>query len=357
MSKHAILLSTWEWCLEASKGKVKIYDFIKPKKKGIRALQPGSICVILTLAEKDKPPTFFGEFKVVEVKEVSAEEYNRLAHLMYKPQSLGPGEKRWIIRFEDFVEYPKKIPKKEFTDVKSSTSKKPLSEWVIMGRFYIDDKVLEGIRRKCGYYEKKPAVTIPSLSELENKIRNIEKRLSYIESLLGISKIPFQITHECIELILLEIGRKLGFKVYTADPSKTCNNIRLGDLVNMDKNELREYAGSRLLDPLSLIDVIWYNESRREFYAFEVVLTTDMRSSLEKLTDILGLRAKLFIVADEHRKRDYEKRMKSLAYRAIKDICKFIPLTSIIKIYTLTKLWTQAVEPLQLHFIKSDMPF
>jgi len=352
MGKHAILLSTWEWCLEASKGKVKIYDFIKPKKKGIRALQPGSICVILTLAEKDKPPTFFGEFKVVEVKEVSAEEYNRLAHLMYKPQSLGPGEKRWIIRFEDFIEYPKKIPKKEFTDVKSSTSKKPLSEWVIVGRFYIDDKVLEGIRRKCGYYEKKPAVTIPSLSELENKIRNIEKRLSYIESLLGISKIPFQITHECVELILLEIGKKLGFKVYTANPSKTCGNIRLGSLVDMEREDLGKYAGPEILGPLSRVDVVWYMPRTRDFYVFEVVIGGNMRDALFKFLDIKVLNAKLFIVANEVRKAEYERNIRSSAFNLIRKTCTFIPVTDIIKIYVLTNLWKQSVNKLQLPFIE-----
>jgi hypothetical protein len=53
---------------------VRIYHFVKPRKKGIRALGPGSICVVLTKAERGEPSRFYGEFTVVNIREVGADE-------------------------------------------------------------------------------------------------------------------------------------------------------------------------------------------------------------------------------------------------------------------------------------------
>ena len=47
MVKHAILLTDKEWC-EATFGKVRVYHFIGPKKRGIHALSKGSVCVVVT---------------------------------------------------------------------------------------------------------------------------------------------------------------------------------------------------------------------------------------------------------------------------------------------------------------------
>jgi hypothetical protein len=73
------LLASEGWCREASAGRVKVYDFVKERRMGIRSLGPGSVCVVLTKAEPGKPPAFYGEFAVVEVREVSASEYEELA--------------------------------------------------------------------------------------------------------------------------------------------------------------------------------------------------------------------------------------------------------------------------------------
>jgi hypothetical protein len=149
--KHAILLASEEWCEAASKGRVRIYHFVRPRKVGIHALGPGSVCVVLTKAEKGKEPRFYGEFTVVNVREVSADEWNDLVSrgLILSTERLRSGERRWVIEFEDFREYEVKVAKKELVDVKTSTSKYPISDWVIPGLTYIDEQALEGIRSKA----------------------------------------------------------------------------------------------------------------------------------------------------------------------------------------------------------------
>jgi len=220
--RHAILLADREWCEAASSGRAKVYDFIKPRRRGIHALGKGSVCVVLTKARAGQPQVFYGEFTVTEVKEVDASEYSRLATegLIYNPQTLRPGEKRWVIFFDKFREYSVKPRKDDLTDVKTSTSKKPISEWAITGLTYIDEQALEGIRRKAGGFARReeqqpqqPPTTC--IDELEERVRRLEELLG-----VCVSELAFPITHECAELMLLRIGRQLGFKTYTADPSR-----------------------------------------------------------------------------------------------------------------------------------------
>ncbi len=156
MPKHAILLVSKEWCEAASKGRVRIYHFVKPRRASIRALGPGSICVVLTKAERGEPSRFYGEFTVVNVREVGADEWNDLVDrgLILSTERLRGDERRWIIEFEDFREYEVKIAKRELVDVKTRTSKKPISDWVIMGLSYIDEQALEGIRSKAGGFRR-----------------------------------------------------------------------------------------------------------------------------------------------------------------------------------------------------------
>jgi hypothetical protein len=152
VTRHAILLVSKEWCEAASKGRVRIYHFVKSRKKGIRALGPGSTCVVLTKAERGELSRFYGEFTVVNVREVGADEWNDLVDrgLILSTERLRSGERRWIIEFEDFREYEVKIAKRELVDVRTRTSRDPISDWVIMGLSYIDEQALEGIRGKAG---------------------------------------------------------------------------------------------------------------------------------------------------------------------------------------------------------------
>ena len=170
MLKHAILLASEEWCKAASAGKVKVYDFFKTRKKGIRALSPGSICVVLTKGSN----LFYGEFTVKKVEQVDAKKYEELVSrgLIHEPQRLGPYDKVWVIYFDEFVEYPNKVHKRELTDVKTAASKKPISEWVITGISFIDQQALEGIRR----HAEKP----PSHGELVEYLLDLGKWLGFV---------------------------------------------------------------------------------------------------------------------------------------------------------------------------------
>jgi len=47
----------------------------------------------------------------------------------------------------------------------------------------------------------------------------------------------------CLELVLITMGKQLGFNVYTADPSKTCGTTRPEDLADLSKKKLKVHTG------------------------------------------------------------------------------------------------------------------
>jgi len=348
--KHAILLADKEWCDATSQGRIKVYDFKEPKRRSIHALGPGSVCVVLTKARAGQRSIVYGEFTVTEVKEVDANEYNRLAGegLIYNPQALKPGEKRWIIVFDEFREYRRKVLKKELTDVKTYTSRKPISEWAITGLSYIDEQALEGIRRKTGGFVQRE-IRQPTAS-LDERIRRLEGRVGSLEELLGVSELVFPLSHECVEFMLLSIGRQLGFNVYTADPSRTCGNTRLGDLANLSKDALGNIVGPKILEPLSRTDIVWHR-SGVGIYVFEVVIGGSMRDALLRLSGVGELSDKLFIVSDASRRDEFENDLRNPAFSSIRHKCKFITVSSLVKMYVLTSLWSRSIEELRLPYM------
>jgi hypothetical protein len=306
MVKHAIVLADEDWCRAATSGKVKVYDFKKSRKKGIYSLGPGSVCIVLVKKEQ----YFCGEFTVKEVREVDANEYNSLASkgIIHNPQSVSPGERVWVLLFDEFKEYKKKVYKDDLYDVKTSTSKEPISRWVITGLSYIDDVALEGIRRK--------AVPPPQ---------------------------PAEETHECIELRLIELGEMLGFKTYTSDESKKCGDLELGSKTTLKRENL-PYA-----DKLKTIDVVWYKPPY--FKLFEVVLTTDMRNSLVKFIEVADLNAEYFIIAPSTNKNKFERALTSVAFDKIRDRTKFISIEELSKIYETTIQWRKTIDILNLPYL------
>ena len=167
---------------------------------------------------------------------------------------------------------------------------------------------------------------------------------------MGISELAFPATHECVEFMLLSMGKQLGFNVYTADPSKVCGNMRLGDLADMSRDYLSKYVGPELLKPLSRIDVVWH-KSGAGFYAFEAVVGGNMHEALLRLSRISELNAKLFIVSYGNRKSEYDHSIRNPAFSSIRHRCRFISVAHLTKMFILTNLWRRSIETLQLSYM------
>lgn len=102
------------------------------------------------------------------------------------------------------------------------------------------------------------------------------------------------VTHSQIQLLLAQIGQKLGCKVWIAsnDRNRTVDGERLGDY---SLNELPPYI---VADPdaqriIELIDVLWLKGNRGLAAAFEIEHTTSIYSGLLRMSDLLTLQPNL----------------------------------------------------------------
>ncbi len=177
MVNHAIVLTSCEWVDAAKEGNIKVFEFIKGRKRGIKALGPGSVALVACKRE-DLGWVFTGEFKVKEVKKIYSREYRELAKngKLLGRQELKPREYIWGLIFEKFIKYPREVPQKSLTHLKSSTSSKPVSDWVLTGLTYLheeDIQLIEGVREKAFpipyLYEK--------LMELEKRVKELEEKV------------------------------------------------------------------------------------------------------------------------------------------------------------------------------------
>jgi hypothetical protein len=131
---------------------------------------------------------FVGELAVKSVKLVSGKEFqDKYASRAVETDITfpKPREKAWIIEFKQLVKYERTVKLKECTDIKTSTSRKSLSDWRITGFTFIRSvdtrKVVEAIRRKAKALTR-PVKKLwsPSHDELVEELIELGKWLSFI---------------------------------------------------------------------------------------------------------------------------------------------------------------------------------
>jgi hypothetical protein len=82
---------------------------------------------------------FLGELTVKNVKLVGGEEFHVCASravIVEEAPPPKPGESSWIIEFESLTRYGRPVKLAE-CDVRTSTSRKPLKDWAILGFTFI----------------------------------------------------------------------------------------------------------------------------------------------------------------------------------------------------------------------------
>ena len=250
------------------------------------------------------------------------------------PREIEEGKVIWPYRFEFDVEYC--LPQDEWE--KRRVTSNYIAGAAIGGLKQIREEEAQKIINEL--VPAKPPSPLDGINSIENSLKKV------LES----AKLSFPITHECVELMLLRIGKQLGFHIYTADPSRTCDGISLKELADMDRDYLKRYAGDQFLDSLSRVDVIWHR-SGEAFYVFEIVIGGNMKEALVRLLSVIELNAKMFVVATEDREREYRELIRMPGLNIIMGRCDFISIPQLIKMYVLTNLWRESVDKLKLPFI------
>jgi hypothetical protein len=187
---------------------------------------------------------FLGEFTVKNVKLVGGEEFHVYASRAVTvggPSHPKPGESSWIIEFESLTRYRRPVKLAE-CDVRTSTSRRPLKDWAIVGFMLV-------------------------------RPEDTGKVVGYIRSLAGEDR---EVTHDVLVEELLNMGRWLGFVVKRDEPAP---------------------------DNVYKLDVTWRGvEGHRPLKVFEVEVRGDVDRALARLAhahDIWGCEQLWLIVSDE----------------------------------------------------------
>lgn len=143
--------------------------------------------------------------------------------------------------------------------------------------------------------------------------------------------------HAYYQSLLLEIGNRQKFLTHVPNQDKNrivSGNTKLSELSTC--LALPPFTTEALLRRAETIDVMWLNafNSMPECF-FEVEHSTDIQNSLLKYNDLKAFSAKMIIVADGKRRKEFEKKIKFSSFIDIANRVDFLEYSSLEKQYEL----------------------
>ena len=200
---------------------------------------------------------------------------------------------------------------------------------------------------ECEWKTKTPFASIRRIVQQRKEIYKIkpdEKNKNSEEMI--------KFNHSYYQGLLLEIGnlKKMDTFIPNQDKNKNFINKKLGDLRSLEK--VPKFSYLKIVNRTSTIDVIWFNnrfsddkEVKLPHSFFEVEHSTDIQNSLLKYNDLQDFYTEMFIVADEIRKKEFEKK---IGYSAFKDLkvnnrVKFLSYNRLVELYEITKKNLQGI--------------
>lgn len=185
----------------------------------------------------------------------------------------------------------------------------PLSEIVHLGGY---SETLDRIQSFMPLNEQGNTQILKKFGSFEAFLSHYPRRDSEIDS--EIESTPNEITaHSQAELLLLKMGKMLGYDTYSPDKSKNAYDEDLADYITLKEIPSRFFGSEELLALVKNIDVIWFKNQVPEF-AFEVEHTTNFISGFQRLYQLAPLHTKLFIISSKKNSYLFEKFINSDPY-------------------------------------------
>lgn len=140
-------------------------------------------------------------------------------------------------------------------------------------------------------------------------------------------------SHSYYQGLLVMVGNLRGLATFipNQDKNKLFVNKPLKDLRTVQ--QLPGFSHEFLVKRCSTVDVTWFNNRRMPNSFFEVEHSTDIQNSLLKFHDLQDFYARMIIVADEHRRAEFEQKIKRSALSEIKDRVKFLGYNTLVRQY------------------------
>jgi hypothetical protein len=136
--------------------------------------------------------------------------------------------------------------------------------------------------------------------------------------------------HEAAEAALILLGNRLGYETYTADSGKSFKDRKLSEIATLTK--LPRFPSEEIDRSAKLIDVIWVKDEWPESF-FEVEHTTNVKSGLQRMFQVLKLDAKFFIVAPKTAHTKFLRAINEAPFRKFKDKYRFRSYNELTKMF------------------------
>jgi hypothetical protein len=145
------------------------------------------------------------------------------------------------------------------------------------------------------------------------------------------SKEVTKFNHTYYQGLLLQVG---GLRAHASwCPNQDKNHVFLGKPLGTFRTlqELPAFSYPHFVQRSSTVDVIWFNEREMPHTFFEVEHSTDIQNSLVKFNDLQDFFARMLIVSDANRQKEYEHKIKYSSFRDIAGRVQFLAYDSLAK--------------------------
>lgn len=166
-----------------------------------------------------------------------------------------------------------------------------------------------------------------ALEEMRNEV------LEKFELKVGDKKSEEMFSHGYYQGLLVEIGKYRNKITYI--PAQDKNRKFMGQPLSEITNttNIPNFTYDNLLKKAKTVDVIWFNERNMPSDFYEVEHTTDIKNSLSKFYELQDFYASFYIVADQHRKEEFEDKLQVSMFRSIEKRVRFLDYQRVVGMF------------------------
>jgi hypothetical protein len=145
-------------------------------------------------------------------------------------------------------------------------------------------------------------------------------------------------SHSYYQGLLVIIGNLRGLSTFVPnqDKNRRCVTKKLAELRTL--HSIPHFSYDPIVQISASVDVSWFNGRLMPISLFEVEHSTDIHNSLLKFLDLQDFYTRMVIVADENRRREYERKTRQRAFDQIAERVNFLPYDSLVKQYEIEVL-------------------
>ncbi|MBR0072382.1 MAG: hypothetical protein IJP95_00960 [Bacteroidales bacterium] len=167
-----------------------------------------------------------------------------------------------------------------------------------------------------------------ALEEMRNEV------LKLFELKVGDKHSEELFTHGYYQGLLVEIGKYKKQLTYIPAQDKSRKFMGKQLLSELsDTTTLPDFTYDNLKKKARTIDVIWFNERKMPSAFYEVEHTTDIKNSLSKFYELQDFHAGFYIVADKHRKEEFDDKLNVSMFQSIAKRVRFLEYQRVVGMF------------------------